>query len=66
VNDKGSANLLIEGVGKRFGEVVALDRVSLQGAKGELLIPMVEGICVSVDPAAKVIVVDPPEGLLEL
>jgi len=37
VNDKGSADLLIEGVGKRFGEVVALDRVSLQVAQGELL-----------------------------
>jgi len=33
----GSAELLIEGVGKRFGDVVALDRVSLQVAKGELL-----------------------------
>jgi len=37
VNDKGSADLLIEGVGKRFGEVVALQRVSLQVAQGELL-----------------------------
>ena len=37
MNDKGSADLLIEGVGKRFGEVVALDRVSLQVAQGELL-----------------------------
>ena len=33
----GSAELLIEGVGKRFGEVVALDGVSLQVARGELL-----------------------------
>ena len=33
----GSAELLIEGVGKRFGDVVALDRVSLRVAKGELL-----------------------------
>jgi putative spermidine/putrescine transport system ATP-binding protein len=33
----GSADLLIEGVAKRFGEVVALDHVSLQVAQGELL-----------------------------
>jgi spermidine/putrescine ABC transporter ATP-binding subunit len=33
----GSAELLIEGVGKRFGDVVALDRVSLRVAQGELL-----------------------------
>ena len=34
---EGSAELLIEGVAKRFGDVVALDRVSLQVAQGELL-----------------------------
>jgi 16S rRNA processing protein RimM len=33
---------------------------------GEVLIPLVDGICVSVDPAARTIVVDPPEGLIEL
>jgi len=33
----GSAELLIEGVGKRFGDVVALDHVSLSVAQGELL-----------------------------
>lgn len=37
VSGAGSADLRIEGVGKRFGEVVALDRVSLQVAQGELL-----------------------------
>jgi ribosomal 30S subunit maturation factor RimM len=41
-------------------------RLVVESARGEVLIPMVEGICVSVDPAAKVIVVDPPEGLLDL
>jgi 16S rRNA processing protein RimM len=41
-------------------------RLVVGGAHGERLIPMVEGICVLVDPAAKVIVVDPPEGLLDL
>jgi len=41
-------------------------RLVVAGAKGELLVPMAERICVSVDPAAKVIVIDPPDGLLEL
>jgi spermidine/putrescine ABC transporter ATP-binding subunit len=34
---EGSAELSIEGVGKRFGDVVALDHVSLSVAQGELL-----------------------------
>jgi 16S rRNA processing protein RimM len=38
----------------------------VEGDRGEVMIPMVEGILVSVDPGAKAIVVDPPEGLLEL
>ena len=33
----GSAELSIEGVGKRYGDVVALDHVSLSVAQGELL-----------------------------
>lgn len=33
---------------------------------GELLVPMVETICVEVDPQGKRIVIDPPEGLLDL
>jgi 16S rRNA processing protein RimM len=33
---------------------------------GEVMVPMVETICVSVDPAAKTIVIDPPKGLLDL
>jgi 16S rRNA processing protein RimM len=41
-------------------------RLVVAGANGELLIPMVEGICVSVDTAAQTIVVDPPAGLMDL
>jgi ribosomal 30S subunit maturation factor RimM len=41
-------------------------RLVVTGARGELLIPMAEGICVRVDTAAKTIVVDPPDGLFEL
>ncbi len=38
----------------------------VQGDHGEVLIPLVADICVKVDPTAGVIVVNPPEGLLEL
>lgn len=38
--------------------------VARQG--GEVMVPMVDAICLSVDPAGKTIVIDPPEGLLEL
>jgi 16S rRNA processing protein RimM len=41
-------------------------RLVVDGADGEVLIPLVAPICVEVDPAAKRIVVDPPEGLLEV
>ena len=41
-------------------------RLVVAGAKGELLIPMAEGICVSVDTAAKTIVVNPPDGLMDV
>jgi ribosomal 30S subunit maturation factor RimM len=34
--------------------------------RGEILIPLVGEICTVIDPAAKRIVVAPPEGLLEL
>ena len=46
----------------------SLERSRLVVARkgGELLVPMVETICVEVDPAAKRIVIDPPEGLLDL
>jgi 16S rRNA processing protein RimM len=38
----------------------------LEGERGEIMVPMVEGICTRVDPAGRVIVIDPPAGLLEL
>jgi 16S rRNA processing protein RimM len=41
-------------------------RLVVAGRRGELQVPMVAPICVSVDPAARVIVIDPPEGLLDL
>lgn len=42
------------------------NRLVVQGRHGEVLIPMVAGICVEIDVAAKRIVVNPPEGLLDL
>ena len=44
-----------------------IDRSHLvvEGPRGEVLIPLVDHICVKVDPAARVIVIDPPEGLLD-
>ena len=41
-------------------------RLVVAGTRGELQIPMIDAICVTVDPAAKLIVVDPPEGLLDV
>lgn len=41
-------------------------RLVVQGDRGEVLIPLAVDICTSIDPASKRIVVEPPEGLLEL
>ena len=35
-------------------------------SRGEVLIPLVANICIAVDPAAKRIVIDPPDGLVDL
>ena len=40
-------------------------RLVVDGEGGEVLIPLVAPICTAIDPAAKRIVVDPPEGLIE-
>ena len=41
-------------------------RLVVNTSRGELLVPLVEAICVVIDPAARRIVIDPPHGLLEL
>ena len=57
--------------GTRLGRVTAVDgpmersHLVVEGVRGELLIPLAADICVRIDPAARRIVVDPPEGLLE-
>jgi 16S rRNA processing protein RimM len=58
--------------GRDVGEVTAVetgaggDRLIVGGARGEILIPLARDICVTIDPAARRIVIVPPEGLLEL
>ncbi len=57
--------------GKKVGVVRAVEgeltgsRLVVDAANGEVLIPLVAPICTVVDPAAKRIVIDPPEGLIE-
>ena len=41
-------------------------RLVVECANGDVLIPMVEGICVAIDVASRRIVVEPPDGLLDL
>jgi 16S rRNA processing protein RimM len=58
--------------GTVIGRVSAIEgpmersRLVIDGARGEVLIPLAAEICISVDPAAQQIVVDPPAGLLDL
>ena len=58
--------------GQPIGRVTSVDgpmersRLVIAGPRGEVMVPMVDGICVRVDLAAKTIVVDPPKGLLDL
>jgi 16S rRNA processing protein RimM len=57
--------------GRRIGPVTDVEgsmtgsRLVVESAGGEVLIPLVAAICTVVDPAAKRIVIDPPEGLIE-
>ena len=58
--------------GRHVGSVIRVDGpldrsiLAVEGRHGEVLIPLVADICVTVDPASKRIVVDPPDGLIEL
>ena len=58
--------------GARIGEVARVEGgaagslLAIDGPKGEVLIPLAVDICTSVDVIAKRIIVEPPEGLLEL
>jgi 16S rRNA processing protein RimM len=58
--------------GALVGEVSRVDGgaagslLAVRGARGEVLIPLAQHICVEIDIAAKRIRIDPPDGLLEL
>ncbi len=41
-------------------------RLVLETPAGEVLVPLAVDICVSIEPAVRRIVIDPPEGLLEV
>jgi 16S rRNA processing protein RimM len=41
-------------------------RLIVDAPGGQVLVPFVGAICTAIDPAGKKIVIDPPEGLLEL
>ncbi len=45
---------------------MAGSRLVVSGARGEILIPLAAHICTTVDTVRKRIVIDPPEGLLDL
>lgn len=58
--------------GRDVGVVSAVEgdagttRLVVGSAAGEVLIPLVLDICTTIDPAAKKIVIAPPDGLIEL
>ena len=58
--------------GDRVGDVSGVEgtmtgsRLVVDGPKGEILIPMVAAICRTIDVGSKRIVIDAPDGLLEL
>jgi 16S rRNA processing protein RimM len=53
------------GVVREVEGTLAGSRLVVDGPGGEVLIPLVAAIVTQVDPAAKRIVIDPPEGLIE-
>ncbi|MCU0255590.1 MAG: ribosome maturation factor RimM [Vicinamibacterales bacterium] len=58
--------------GRAVGRVVRVDGqmtnslLVVATRRGEALVPLAEAICVDIDPGARRIVIEPPEGLLEL
>jgi len=63
---------VLTGDDREIGTVASVEgeagntRLVVPTAAGELLVPLAEEICTTIDPKAKRIVVVPPEGLLEL
>ena len=54
------------GVVREVEGTVGGSRLVVAGAGGDVLIPLASEICTAIDPTAKRIIVDPPEGLLDL
>jgi 16S rRNA processing protein RimM len=58
--------------GMPVGTVIRVDsgaggsRLVIDGARGEILVPLAVDICVEIDVAGRTIRIEPPEGLLEL
>jgi 16S rRNA processing protein RimM len=58
--------------GERVGQVTRIDAFGsapilvVHDGRGDVLIPLAEAICVRIDPAARRIVIDPPDGLLDV
>ena len=63
---------VVTGRGEEVGTVEGVEgtvggsRLVVAGAKGEILIPLASEICRTIDVAARRIVIEPPEGLLDL
>lgn len=59
----------VEKVVGTVGEVEStggVDVLHVSTPRGEVLVPLAQAICTRIDPAAKTIVINPPEDLLEL
>jgi 16S rRNA processing protein RimM len=63
---------VVTGRGEEVGTVEGVEgtvggsRLVVAGARGEILIPLATEICRTIDVSGKRIVIDPPEGLLDL
>jgi 16S rRNA processing protein RimM len=74
VSDLEGCRVLVEleGATSEVGKVVGLDPTGgvdvlrVKTARGEVLIPLAQEICKRIDTESKVIIIDPPEDLLEL
>ena len=62
VTERGDAIGTVEGVEGTAGG----SRLVVAGPRGEILIPLVTDICRTIDVPGKRIVIEPPEGLLDL
>jgi 16S rRNA processing protein RimM len=54
------------GVVKEIEGPMERSRLVVETARGDVLIPMADAICTTIDTVKKRIVIEPPEGLLEL